>query len=391
MLKDKKPLLLLLIISLFFVLSETVIRMANPQPVYSNLLAMLGEQYAPGACIPFTLRPGYSARQPSQEHPGRWVTVNINSLGFRGREITIKKTPGKLRILVLGDSYTFGVYVNDNETYPAVLERILKSYGVNAEVINAGYADGWSPDEHYTWLVNEGLRYQPDIVVYGFFIGNDITEIDERHWASLDENGLPNKVQNPDIYIDALGRIRSKVINEKTVVANGVYRMPLLRESHIVVFLARSCDALRRRLSQGNYRKWGEDPFPFIFKKENTIAMQQQSGLFIKVVKGMSLVAAREHAGFVVMEIPINFQVEPKLMVKVLGGQFPLARDYFAEVASLFDAAGIRYINLLDSMRKSKGAYFPRNGEVHFNSVGNRFAAEQLAGYLLESGLVMAP
>ncbi len=95
---------------------EIVIRIVDPEPVYSYLLAMLGEQYVAGKCIPFTLRPGYNAKQPSQEYPGRLVAVNINSQGVRGREISVLKTPGRLRILVLGDSYTFGVYVNDNET-----------------------------------------------------------------------------------------------------------------------------------------------------------------------------------------------------------------------------------------------------------------------------------
>jgi hypothetical protein len=34
---------------------------------------------------------------------------------------------GELRILVLGDSITFGDYVDEDETYPAALERRLQA------------------------------------------------------------------------------------------------------------------------------------------------------------------------------------------------------------------------------------------------------------------------
>ncbi len=265
----------------------------------------------------------------------------------------------------------------------------MKNSGIDAEVINAGYADGWSPDEHYAWLVNEGLRYKPDIIVYGFFIGNDIKDINKFHWRSLDENGLPNKVENPDIYIDSFGRIRSKVRDEKTVGDNGIYRIPLLRESHFIILMSRCFDTLLKNMSPAYDNNWEKKMFPFIFKKRNTTLMQAQSNIFIKLVKGMSFIASQEHADFIVLEIPLNFQVEPKLMRKILGEQFPLERDYFAEINPLFDKMHIRYINLLDKMRKSKGKYFPRNGEVHFNPMGHRFAAEQLANYLLKSGIVL--
>jgi lysophospholipase L1-like esterase len=369
------------------VILEAAIRLVKPQPTYSRLLAMTGDQYAPGKFIPFTLRPGYTARQPSQEYPGKWVKVTINKRGFRGKEFSLEKKSGVIRILVLGDSYTFGVYVQDDETYPAVLESALNRRGINAEVINAGYADGWSPDEHYAWLVNEGLRYKPDVIIYGFFIGNDITDLAPKHWASLNAQGLPERIENPDIYIDSLGRIRSKVPDAKTVGINRAYRIPFLRESHLFVFLALRFDDVVRRISK---RKdfWGNDPFPFILKKKNDSVNDQQQELFLRLVKGMKSVAEREKAQFLMMEIPINFQLDLALMKKFMGKEIPIARDYFTEIAPVLDGMGIRYLNLLEKMKENPGNYYPRNGEVHFNPSGNRFAGEQLAQYLFDSGVL---
>src|SRR5262245_55041082 len=55
--------------------------------------------------------------------------VRINSLGFRGNEFTLEKKPGTVRVLCLGDSYTFGPYVEDDRTFPAMVERALNERG----------------------------------------------------------------------------------------------------------------------------------------------------------------------------------------------------------------------------------------------------------------------
>src|SRR5262245_20239427 len=61
--------------------------------------------------------------------------ARIDSLGLRGSEIA-EKSAGRTRILTLGDSYTFGSGVADDETFSAVLEKELGPERV--EVVNAG-------------------------------------------------------------------------------------------------------------------------------------------------------------------------------------------------------------------------------------------------------------
>lgn len=224
------------------VISEFAIRWMRPQMTFSRLTELLGEQYTTGDFIPFTLKPNYSAKSPSQEFSGKYVTVSTNKFGLRGKEISKAKPEKTKRILVLGDSYTFGVYVENYETYPWVLERFYNEdtrRSDKIEVINAGYADGWSPDEHYAWLVNRGLEFQPDIIVYGFFIGNDIPPNGERkeYWVKYDNKNLPTKIVNTNICIDAFGRIKSKVKDDKTIGVEKIYSIPIVRESHLLIYL----------------------------------------------------------------------------------------------------------------------------------------------------------
>jgi hypothetical protein len=63
-----------------------------------------------------------------------------NSRGFRGTAEFGRKREGTYRVIALGDSWTYGVVVNDHETYPAQLERLLneKGSGPRGEVLNLG-------------------------------------------------------------------------------------------------------------------------------------------------------------------------------------------------------------------------------------------------------------
>ena len=114
---------------------------------------------------------------------GRLLT--INDQGLRDRDYAYQKPEGVKRILVLGDSYAWGYGVSDEQIFTEVLEVNLakKAHGV-WEVINSGVS-GWGTDQQYLYLQKEGLKYDPDIVVVAFFIGNDIDNN-----ASLRQYGL---------------------------------------------------------------------------------------------------------------------------------------------------------------------------------------------------------
>lgn len=105
------------------------------------------------------------------------VPVRTNSLGFRDdREYPLEKPPGTFRILVLGDSVTFGHGSVAEHAYPFLLEQKLKAWkpGVNWQVWNLG-VPGYNTSQELAYLLEVGSTYKPDLVVVGFY-WNDLVD-----------------------------------------------------------------------------------------------------------------------------------------------------------------------------------------------------------------------
>lgn len=101
--------------------------------------------------------------------PGR-----LNRLGFRDtREYALVKTPATFRILVLGDSVTFGHGSVYGHTWPYLFEQRLKAWRPDVEwqIWNLG-VPGYNTSQELAYLLEVGPRFKPDMVVVGFF-GND--------------------------------------------------------------------------------------------------------------------------------------------------------------------------------------------------------------------------
>lgn len=98
--------------------------------------------------------------------------VVLNNYGYRDENIDILRKEETLRIYSLGDSYTFGWYINNGKkAYPSLLEsKFDKTLGEGkVEVINAAQP-GFTIEEEYDRYINEGLVLAPDIVTVGINI-----------------------------------------------------------------------------------------------------------------------------------------------------------------------------------------------------------------------------
>lgn len=104
------------------------------------------------------------------------IRIKTNSFGLRCNEFPKEKPAGEYRILFLGDSVTFGFKLNQNETLPSNLERVLSSsiHNLNIRVINAG-VDGYATFQEAYFLKRRGVEFAPDIVLVGFVL-NDVFE-----------------------------------------------------------------------------------------------------------------------------------------------------------------------------------------------------------------------
>jgi lysophospholipase L1-like esterase len=98
--------------------------------------------------------------------------IKLNSLGFRDREYELEKKEGTYRIVVLGDSITFGNTMSVDDIYTEQLEDLYAKQKRDVEVINMGMT-GYDTLAEVSILEHRGLRVDPDLVVVGYCV-NDI-------------------------------------------------------------------------------------------------------------------------------------------------------------------------------------------------------------------------
>ena len=254
--------------------------------------------------------------------PDGRVDYRINNLGCRGEDITVEKRPGRKRVLCLGDSFTFGEGVRENDAWPQRLGKIL---GPGYEVINAG-VQGNDLDNEAAFLLQYGRQLSPDVVVIGFFM-NDAMPFEE----TVAHQGRPGAETDSD-----LGR------------HSALWRL-LERRRKDASQTRRYLDALQASFSSEHWR---------------------QAKARIPRLRAMA-----DHDGFriVVVIFPLLYELD---------GAYPLGSEH-AEVRKAFGDAGIEVVDLLETYRGRKPPdLWAHATDPHPNEVAHGMAAEKIAAVL---------
>lgn len=175
--------------------------------------------------------------------------VHINALGYRGPQFPLQKPAAEFRILMAGDSFTFGDFVTDEETLPAQLADALGQCRPGVRVINGGL--GGSTLEAQRHIIERGLVLQPDLVVLTFY-ENDIADLANSQWDELAANRaarsrLPLSIAYPVmrrlatwsllLRVRAQARARARVDNtEAAPAADKSARLAALRRQYAELF-----------------------------------------------------------------------------------------------------------------------------------------------------------
>lgn len=170
----------LLSFSLAFGLAELAVRVCCPQEVGPTRFAFdpeLGDIPVPG-------------QRGRRIFPKVYdFTYSNNSLGFRGSQEYGPKTSGSLRLLLLGDSFTYGFGVNDDQTFACLLEHYLRQHHLAAEVINTGNP-GKGTDYELKLFQTVGVKLQPDLTVLCFFANDFQDNARGEYYAIQPDGGL---------------------------------------------------------------------------------------------------------------------------------------------------------------------------------------------------------
>ncbi len=153
------------------------------------------------------------------------ITINQDSLNER-RDYSVSKPKNVFRIITLGDSLTYGLYVDTKDNWTELLEDKLNSQFnckkyQKIEVINLGvYA--YDPQYEVERYKTRGKKYDPDLVIW-FLIENDFNEINELMLPkvntytleAINRGGYQNNLKDLGIYYGpAWSKAKSEITQE---------------------------------------------------------------------------------------------------------------------------------------------------------------------------------
>jgi hypothetical protein len=269
---------------------------------------------------------------------------------------------------------------------------INKNLSQRVETINAGFSAN-GPSGYYLYLKNWGMDLDPDVVVVGFYMGNDITGRRDIEWIAVDSNGLPDVIRSTTSFVGASGELRSRKLPIQ-------YSYPILRESHLFIFLftrllpdirvpspmARFIHDVIRRGNQANTVQGAQTPLICQFTNGCT-AMDVQKEEIKKLFLGMNKIVESRGKKFLVLLMPAEFQIWPEKSIKY--GFYPPFSETDVhipndEFSAFFAKNGIDYLDLLPVFEKRKDVQAYYEQDDHWNPTGHEIAAQAISEKLME-------
>jgi hypothetical protein len=299
--------------------------------------------------------------------------LSVNSLGYRGTEFGVEKGDAT-RILAVGDEATFGWGGVEEDSYPAQLETFLtKRFPARRwQVINAGLTAGDAPDNYYLYLKREGLALNPDLILVGLFVRDDLdSDAASKHeWIEQDGEGLPLRIRDAD----------SEVVDNHLVPRRLVFRYftPLLSRSHV---FQRLVDII----SPETPNPPAEDGVPFNYRLTWAERTETAFERVRQLLAAMNTMARARGIPLYVLIIPERAQMNPR----AFAGQQADNEKPQQVLREWFDRDGIKYIDLLAPLREASGGRsihlerwsIPDPSGVP-DALGNYLIAEHTAGVL---------
>jgi len=147
--------------------------------------------------------PHFKRCSPPGENKFTWGHLVVNNkYGFRERDFVVPKPSDVFRIMVLGDSLTWGAGLDEKERYTNLLELYLNDYFSNQnlkkriEVLNFGISGGPTTVERDI-LKNYKDLVQPDLIIVGFCLNDPQPK--SQDWTPEKEkvDKLLSKLLNP--------------------------------------------------------------------------------------------------------------------------------------------------------------------------------------------------
>lgn len=319
---------------------------------------------------------------------GEKVSWINNSKGFRNeREFDYQKPSNVIRVLSIGDSFTAGYRVGQHETYSAILERELNANqdSVKYEVMIASILN---PLQGLEYLNKYGLKYEPDIVLLGITLGNDISEVFLRlHEYGQDRLTGTQVAENVDFDKQKI----DKEITTEKLPSDSYSPASEMNDYYDRFIFPKLLKPLFSRTYKGEsiFAIKGKVP-PYvhdfthglgIYLKNQPESISTAYERLEEVLRAYKELAQTKEFDFHIGLFPQRFQVNDL-------DQLETIKDYHLK-ADAFDweapnriieqycaALDLHFIDPLDDFRKQSDVLYLPNGDMHWNAKGQALMAK---------------
>lgn len=306
--------------------------------------------YQYDSLLGWRMKASSSARQKNSEFD---IVYEINGQGFRDGKDYLMEKSGEKRLAVFGDSFTFGVGVKNENVFSKILER-NSSY----EVLNFGVS-GYDVGQYLLSLKENGLKYDPDAVVFAVYTGNDV-----------EDAILEHPFQSPRF------KPYFKLENGNLVLKNN----PVPLEENSKTEQSERVDYRVKNVSFYNKIKWLLE-FKTVLLGKNLI--KQNFYPFLSRLGLVKSLADYEENFSVIREIlkeSRDILGEKEFIVMIIPSKNIkynyLEKEFGRKLEEISSELGISSVNLTSDLMKEGNCYFPQEG--HFNEKGHEVAEKLL-------------
>jgi len=349
--------LLMFTIGVCLFVVEVFLRLFAPQIIELNIKY---EWRAEDDILPYVPKPDYKGRMFLKDQYD--VAFSTNSGGFRGAaDISPVGDEEDLRLLFIGDSFTFGWGINDDETYASrFAERLEEVFPAkNIEVINAAVY-GYDIVQ-YREVLKRTLKYAPDIVFLGFCLENDL-------------NITPLKAGSSDVE-DSIRVEKNDIAYHIREFINHLHLVAMIRDRLYITFP--KIRNLMLSIGVNNKRD--------IFLEKYTPSLERSLEETGKVLIDMNAMAGKGGAEFIVVLIPLKEQIYCREEINRFTG-YDIDRPNMA-LKYILERNNIKYVDILPGLVEKSGKTGDRfyfDIDPHLTRHGHAEAAEILYGSYLD-------
>jgi hypothetical protein len=313
----------------------------------------------------------------SREFAFRFST---NAQGLRMEEdLQNPKPTGIFRILIVGDSFTFGYGVEQGQSYPRQLQRYLDPKGDRLEVINAGFASGYTLTTEYLFTREMAEEWQPDLVLVGVCLSNDLGDLALTSWR-IAEGDLASARKNNDwvpIWVKKSGLVNLVVKDTIPRIRSWLAGSPS-EDARIKAERKPACEFPTPAPGTRPAAKPPSSPPPVL--REDALAWSAKEQV-AWLLHAWSRHAARSGYELVLLLVPGAHEIRWETSLGELAVHAQ-TRATFADAAA---KVGVRVLDPVVAMRthsceSGEKLYFGQDG--HWNPRGHAFIGEWLASEL---------